>query len=389
MGAWKNIGAVIKREIRLHGRRPVYILGSLGVLSFCTVFFLTFFGSGLPHDVPIGVVDNDQSSVSRMFIRNIDATQLGKTVQFDTFQEARLAMQRGEITSICIIPKGLYADVGSFRRPTFTYYLNGMYFLGGALAYKDILLMINMGNAAAQRKILRLKGVNEDEIMNRIQPLQIDTHQIGNAYTSYNYYISNMMLPGILEMTIVILLIYSIGGELKYGSSRKRLRLAGGSMVNVLLGKSAVYTMLFGALGISLIFVLYGWAHFPLAGSIWNMIPAVLLLVLASEGVGIFIISCLPVPRLALSVGALYSVLSITFAGFTLPIEAMHPAIQGLAQAFPLRHYFLIYTQEVVLGTGFAGWWQEALHLMVFVLLPIPVLIRLKKAFIYQNYPKD
>ena len=160
-------------------------------------------------------------------------------------------------------------------------------------------------------------------------------------------------------------------------------------MVNVLLGKSAVYTMLFGALGISLIFVLYGWAHFPLAGSIWNMIPAVLLLVLASEGVGIFIISCLPVPRLALSVGALYSVLGITFAGFTLPIEAMHPAIQGLAQAFPLRHYFLIYTQEVVLGTGFAGWWQEALHLMVFVFLPIPLLIRLKRAFIYQNYPKD
>lgn len=389
MGAWKNIGAVIKREIRLHGRRPVYILGSLGVLSFCTVFFLTFFGTGLPHDIPIGVVDNDQSSVSRMFIRNIDATQLGKTVQFDTFQEARKAMQRGEITSICIIPKGLYADVGSFRRPTFTYYLNGMYFLGGALAYKDILLMINMGNAAAQRKILRLKGVNEDEIMGRIQPLEIDTHQIGNAYTSYNYYISNMMLPGILEMTIVILLIYSIGGELKYGSSRKRLRMAGGSIVNVLLGKSAVYTMLFGALGISLIFVLYGWAHFPLAGSIWNMIPAVLLLVLASEGIGIFIISCLPVPRLALSVGALYSVLGITFAGFTLPIEAMHPAIQGLAQAFPLRHYFLIYTQEVVLGTGFAGWWQEALHLMMFVFLPLPVLIRLKRAFIYQNYPKD
>lgn len=386
---WKNIRAVITRELEVFKKRPVYFLGSVGVVSFCAVFFLTFLGDGLPHDIPIGVVDEDNSSVSRMFVRNLDATQLGKTVRFDTFPEARLAMQKGEIYAVCILPKGMYSDIGSFRRPTFTYYINGMYFLGGSLAYKDLLTIINLANGAAHRKFLRAKGWDDRKIMNFIKPIEVDTHQIGNAYTSYNYYLSNMMLPAILEMVIVILMIYALGSELKYGTSRHLLRTGGGSIVTVLGGKIIVYTTLFTAIGMSLVFLLYDWLHFPIAGSVWNMFPAMFLLVMASEAVGIFIIGLLPVPRLALSIGALYSVLAISFTGFTLPVEAMPAAIRGLAQAFPLRHYYMIFTDEVILGSGFAAWWPEAIHLFLFQFLPLAVMIRLKKAFIYQNYPKE
>ena len=386
---WKNIRAVIIRELEVFKKRPVYFLGSVGVVSFCAVFFLTFLGDGLPHDIPIGVVDEDNSSISRMFVRHLDATQLGKTVRFDTFPEARLAMQKGEIYAVCILPKGMYSDIGSFRRPTFTYYINGMYFLGGSLAYKDLLTIINLANGAAHRKFLRAKGWDDRKIMNFIKPIEVDTHQIGNAYTSYNYYLSNLMLPAILEMVIVILMIYALGSELKYGTSRHLLRTGGGSIVTVLGGKIIVYTTLFTAIGMSLVFLLYDWLHFPIAGSVWNMFPAMFLLVMASEAVGIFIIGLLPVPRLALSIGALYSVLAISFTGFTLPVEAMPAAIRGLAQAFPLRHYYMIFTDEVILGSGFAAWWPEAIHLFLFQFLPLAVMIRLKRAFIYQNYPKE
>lgn len=386
---WKNIRAVIIRELEVFKKRPVYFLGSVGVVSFCAVFFLTFLGDGLPHDIPIGVVDEDNSSVSRMFVRNLDATQLGKTVRFDTFPEARLAMQKGEIYAVCILPKGMYSDIGSFRRPTFTYYINGMYFLGGSLAYKDLLTIINLANGAAHRKFLRAKGWDDRKIMNFIKPIEVDTHQIGNAYTSYNYYLSNLMLPAILEMVIVILMIYALGSELKYGTSRHLLRTGGGSIVTVLGGKIIVYTTLFTAIGMSLVFLLYDWLHFPIAGSVWNLFPAMFLLVMASEAVGIFIIGLLPVPRLALSIGALYSVLAISLTGFTLPVEAMPAAIRGLAQAFPLRHYYMIFTDEVILGSGFAAWWPEAIHLFLFQFLPLAVMIRLKRAFIYQNYPKE
>ena len=389
MKTWNNIKAVIRRELRIIRQRPIYLLGSIGAITFCTVFFLTFFRDGLPHDLPMGIVDNDDSSLSRNFIQQMDATQLGKVVMFDNFEEAREAMMSGKVTSVCVIPEGMYADVSANRRPVFTYYLNGLYFVGGALAYKNILTMINLTNGAVQRQVLRAKGVNENAIMGRIQPISIDTHQIGNVTTNYGYYLSNMMLPAMLELIIIIVFIYSLGAELKYGTSRHLLKTTDGSMLDALLGKLIVYTVLFSAIGLVLIICLYHWMHFPIAGSIWNMFLAIVLLVLASESMAIFILGCLPVPRLALSVGALYSVLGFSLTGFTLPVEALPPYIQGLAAAFPLRHYFHFYTQEVYFAGGFAGWYPEVIHLLLFLFLPLTVIKRLKGAYVNQNFPTN
>lgn len=388
MNFWQNIGAVVRRELRIMRNRPIYLLGSVVTVAFCAIFFLTFLKQGLPHDLPIGVVDLDNSSLSRNFSRQLDATQLGKVLKYDSFAEAREDMQSGKITAVCVIPAGMYADVQASRRPTFTYYLNGLYFVGGALSYKNILTMINLADGAVQREVLRAKGVNEDAIMGRIQPVNVDVHQIGNQYTNYGYYLTNIFLPGVLALTVVIILIYSLGAELKYGTSRHLLSTAGGSMYNALFGKLVVYTTLFSVIGLILILLMYDWMHFPIKGSIWNMFLAIVLLVLASESVAIFIIGLLPIPRLALSIGALYSVLAFSMSGFTLPVETMPPYIQGLAEAFPLRHYFLFYSREVIFGTGFAGWWQEVIHLLIFLLLPSLVIYRLKGAYVRQNFPK-
>ena len=388
MNFWQNIGAVVRRELRIMRNRPIYLLGSVVTVAFCAIFFLTFLKQGLPHDLPIGIVDLDNSSLSRNFARQLDATQLGMVLKYDSFAEAREDMQSGKITAVCVIPAGMYADVQASRRPTFTYYLNGLYFVGGALSYKNILTMINLADGAVQREVLRAKGVNEDAIMGRIQPVNVDVHQIGNQFTNYGYYLTNIFLPGVLALTVVIILIYSLGAELKYGTSRHLLSTAGGSMYNALFGKLVVYTVLFSVIGLILILLMYDWMHFPIKGSIWNMFLAIVLLVLASESVAIFIIGLLPIPRLALSIGALYSVLAFSMSGFTLPVETMPPYIQGLAEAFPLRHYFLFYSREVIFGTGFAGWWQEVIHLLIFLLLPSLVIYRLKGAYVHQNFPK-
>lgn len=389
MGFRQDILAVARRELRIIRQRPLYLIGSIGVLAFSVVFFLTFFKAGLPSEIPIGVVDCDNSSTSRNFTRQLDATQLGEVVGYDTFAKAREDMIRGRITSVVVLPKGLNDDVQSFRQPRITFYINGLYFIGGALAYKDILTMVNMANGAVQREAYRSRGYGEAQIMGMIQPIQIDTHQIGNAFTHYGYYLNNIFLPGILEMIVIIVLIYSLGAELKFGTSRHLLRTAGNSMRNALAGKLLIWTVLFSALGLILVMLLYGWLHYPMAGSLWNMFLAIVLLVMSSEAVAIFILGLLPVPRLALSIGALYSVMGFSLSGFTLPIETMPPCIRGLAEAFPLRHYYLFFVQEGIFGSGFAGWWKEVVHLLLFLFLPLFVSLRLKRVYILQNFPKD
>lgn len=389
MNNWQRILSVARRELRIIRNRPLYFMGSVGVIAFCAVFFLTFLNQGLPDNIPIGIVDEDRSSTSRNFCLQLDATQLGKVVRYDSFSAAREDMTSGKIAAVCVIPEGMNENIQAFKQPKITFYVNGLYFVSGALAWKDLLTMVNLTNGAVQREILRAKGFNDSQIMGMIRPIDIDTHQIGNVTTNYNYYLTGILLPGILEMIVILVLIYSLGAELKFGTSRHLMDTSGHSIVTALMGKLLVWTIVFTAIGFVIIMLLYHWLHFPISGSIFNMFLAMFLLVIASESAGIFILEMLPVPRLALSVGALYSVLGLSLSGFTLPLEAMPPYIQGLAVMFPLRHYYLFHVQEVIFGAGFAGWWKEIIHLLVFLFVPLAGLSRLKKAYIHQNFPKE
>lgn len=389
MTNWQRIIAVARRELRIIRQRPIYLLGSVGVIAFCAIFFLTFMKDGLPSDVPIGLVDYDYSSTSRNFCQQLDATQLGKVVHYDSFAAAREDMNRGKIAAVCVVPVGMNDDIQANRQPKITFYVNGLYFVSGALAWKDLLQMVNLTNGAVQRQAFRARGYNDSQIMGMIRPVDVDVHQIGNVGTNYNYYLSSVLLPGVLEIIVIIVLIYSLGAELKYGTSRHLLQTSGNSIVTALAGKLLVWTLTFSAIGLILILLLFHRLHFPLAGSIWNMFLGIFLMIFASEAIAIFILEMLPVPRLALSIGALYSVLGFSLSGFTLPIEAMPPYIQGLAAAFPLRHYYLFYVQEAIFGAGFAGWWKQVIYLLIFILLPLIGLVRLKKAYIHQNFPKD
>ena len=389
MNTWQRIHSVARRELRIIRNRPLYLVGSVGVIAFCAIFFLTFLKGGLPDDIPIGLVDEDYSSISRNFCQQLDATQLGEVVHYNSFAAAREDMASGRIAAVCVIPRGMSDDIQASRQPKITFYVNGLYFVSGALAWKDLLTMVNMTNGAVQREYLRAKGYNDSQIMGLIRPVDIDTHQIGNTTTNYNYYLSSVLLPGILEMIVILVLIYSLGAELKYGTSKHLMQTSGGSIVTALTGKLVVWTVVFSAIGFILIMLLYHQLHFPMNGKIFNMFIPMFLMIIASEAIGIFILEMLPVPRLALSVGALYSVLGFSLSGFTLPLEAMPAYIQGWAAAFPLRHYYLFYVQEAIFGAGFAGWWKEVVFLLLFLFVPLPGLNRLKNAYVNQNFPKD
>ena len=385
----KQIWRVIWRELGIIRKRPVYILASVGVLVVNAIFYTTLMKDGLPHDLPIGVVDLDQSSTSRAFAQQLDATQLGEVIYYDDLHLARRDMETGKLTSFVVIPEHFNADIQAQHQPHIGYYVNSLYFVGGALAYKDIMTMVNLVNGAVQREVLRAKGHNEREIRALIQPIVLDQHQIGNPATNYGVYLNGVLLPGILEMIVILITIYAVGTELKYGTSRQLLEMTGGSIEEALLGKLLPYNLIFTVLGVGLELLLFHWFKYPLKGSIGWMFLDMLLMVSASEALGLFIVELFPVLRLAVSVGAIISVLGMSLAGFSLPVEAMPPYVQGFSAIFPLRHYYLIHVQETLWGSGFAGCWKEVVHLLLFLFLPATLMWRLEHAYIYQDYERN
>lgn len=386
---WNNFKATFFRELRQMFSRPIYIFGSVGIIAFCCVFFLTFFNEGLPQRLPIGIVDHDQSSISRRFAREINATQ-GVSVAdyYSSYPEARQALQEGRIYGFLEIPDGLYSDLLAGRRPKVSFYVNSAYLVGGTLSYRQLLTMANLASGAYQREILRAKGLTDRQIMGMIQPILIDQHQIGNTVSSYGIYLVNLLLPGVLELVILMITVFAVGYELKMSTSRQWIDNAGGSVSAAIIGKLLPYTILFTLLGLCGNILLFRVMHYPINGCLGNMMLGTVLFVIATQAVGLFMIGLFPVLRDGVCFAALYGVLAFSFAGFTFPVESMPAWIQGLATLFPLRHYFLWYSKEAIFATGFAGWWPQAVALLIMILAPMTVYRRLRGAMINMDYPK-
>ena len=203
-----------------------------------------------------------------------------------------------------------------------------------------------LAGAAVGLQTGQAKGYTEAQIMGQLQPIVIDTHPIGNPWLNYSVYLNNTVLPGIIQLMVFLVTVFSIGTEIKYSTSRKWLDMGGNSIAVSLLGKLLPQTAIFTVVGFMYCAVLYGINSFPLNSGWFPMLLAMFLLIISSQAVGVFMIGVLPTPRLGLSFASLFGMISFSIVGFSFPVQGMDPTLQALARLFPLRHYFLIYVER-------------------------------------------
>lgn len=384
----QNIWRVLVRELRMMFARPLYLFASVGVMLLSTFFFLTLMKGGAAEKMPMAVVDQDQTTISRRLIHEMQATpSVDIQLITNSYSEARDAMQKGKIYGIFVIREGFYRDLVSFKRPQIDFYVTNAYTVGGNTAYKQMLTMANLVSGAFQREVLRKKGMTDDVIMHRIQPIALEGHMVANPWGNYSIYLVSTILPGILGLVCIMLTIFAIGFELKARTSHAWLRAAGGNYTIAMIGKLIPYTLIYLILGVGCHLILYRFVGFPVYGSTWRLMFGLLLYILAMEALGITMIGLLPTLRDALSIGALYSMLGFSLSGFTYPQMAMLPPVKALSYLEPLRHYYLIYVNEALMAAPVENSLPNALALTLFMLAALCVAPRLHRALVYWNYP--
>ena len=70
----------VVREIKLLLEHPIYILSMVVLPLFVTLFFTSLMEEGQPEDMPIGVVDLDNTSATRKLTRMLDSFQASRVV---------------------------------------------------------------------------------------------------------------------------------------------------------------------------------------------------------------------------------------------------------------------------------------------------------------------
>ncbi len=378
---------IARRELRRMASKPIYWFCMIAAPLFCFVFFTSLMAEGLPTDMPLGLVDNDNTTTSRSLARNLDAFEMTSIKeQYANVTEAREAVQRGDIYGFYYIPKGTTRKAQRQELPVVSFYTNYSYLVAGSLLYRDMRTMSELASGAASRTVLYAKGATERQAMAFLQPIVIDSHAINNPWLNYNVYLSNVILPGLLMLFIFMVTVFSIGTEVKHNTVHDWLIMARGSMFHALAGKLLPQTLIFFLIGIAFAIGLYGVLHFPCHCGVPTMLLVMFLGIIGAQGLGVFMFAMLPTLRMSLSFASLWGVISFSICGMSYPVMAMHPTLQGLSLLFPLRHYFLLYVNCALDGYPLMNATPYVVGLLLFAMLPLLLLRRLKKMLLVVPY---
>ena len=80
MTVLKRILNISLREIKILVTNPMYFLFMVSAPIIVVLFFTTFLRDGQPVDMPVGVVDQDNTTTTRRLVRMLDAFQTSKVV---------------------------------------------------------------------------------------------------------------------------------------------------------------------------------------------------------------------------------------------------------------------------------------------------------------------
>jgi ABC-2 type transport system permease protein len=350
-------------------------------------FFTSMLDEGQPQELPVAVVDLDNTSTSRNLIRRLDAFQTSRVVaHYPSVSEARRAIQQNKIYGFLYIPKGTTAKLMASRQPKISFYYSMTTLSSGSLIYRDMKTVATLGSAGVGQATMRAKGFTDGQIKTFLQPVVIDLHQVNNATTDYNVYLSTVMVPGVMMLFIFLITTYAIGTELKFNHSKELMAMAGNHISVALVGKLLPHTLVWLTLVFGYSYYVFGMLEFPHPGGVGMIVLLNVLMVMAAQGFGIFAFGLLPSLRMSMSISSLWAVLSVSMCGAAFPVMGMDAPLQALANLFPLRHYYMLY--QICVFNGFPlldAWWHVA-ALVAFGLLPIMVAGKIKNAMLTYVY---
>lgn len=373
----KDFFRTVVRELRSWTRNPLYFIAMVLLPALIIWYFAAMMEAGLPKDLPVGVVDQDNTSTTRALIRRLDGMQTSRVAgYFNTVTEARQAMQKDSIYGFIHFPKGTTDALLSQRQPKIGFYYTLTSIMAGSLVMRDMKTVSMLGSAAVGQATMQAKGFTPQQTMTFLQPIALDVHMIGNPWVNYNYYLSTMLVPACLMLLFFLITAYSLGMELK----RKD------GFAPSLPGKMLPYTVVFLSTMYLHEFYLFGYLGVPHPGGTGMILLLGLLAVLAAQGFAVFIFGLMPSMRLSMSVCSLWGVLSFSMVGTAFPVMSMDAALQMLANIFPMRHYFQIYTTCVFGGHSIDHAWFSVMALTIFAALPLLVWPRMHTIFTKYEY---
>ena len=377
----------MQREWRRITSTPPYWLLLTVLPAISTLLFTTIFLHGTPNKLPIALLDQDNTSLSRSFIQMIDATpEIEIHCTVNDMLAGIQAIREGKVDAIVLIPQDFEQKIYALSPTSIEAYISGINILKNGLISKGLLTTTTTFSTGIALKTLQAKGLSQQQALAQAMSIGFNKHLLFNPYTNYDYYLSPLLMPMMLIIFAMLATIYAIGSELRYATAHEWLKTAQGSLSNALAGKLLPIYAAMCFWGVVTFFTLFYIVGVPLRGSLWLLIIGSGVVTMAYMGISLVIITLTANMRLAMSLGGGYTVMSFSFCGLTFPAMAMHQSIQYLTHLFPFTYFAEIVVDQAIRGTPVAYSINQLAWMTIFLLPPLLLIPRLKRVLTSDRY---
>ena len=326
------------------------------------------------REVPVVVIDNSHSQMSREFIRKCNASPDVKVVCYaDDIDEAKMLVGRNVAKAVYYIPTDFQSRIYRLQQSTVSVYCDMSLMLAYKAAYQTAVAVSQEMNSEIQVKLSGKYTKREEQI--QAKPLDVGGGAIFSPAGGYGSFV----LPAVLMLIIQQTLVLGIG--LSAGTARETNRFQDlvpiqrhyHGTFRIVLGKSLCYLMIYILMGTWLTVIVPRLFHFPCLAHWQDLLAVMIPYTLACIFFGITV-SCLVRYRENVMLLMVFVSVPLLFlSGASWPQSDIPGFWQGVSWLFPstfgIRAYIRLNTMGGTLGDVLTEYHALWLHVLIYFVI--------------------
>ncbi len=343
MSIFHNLSETIQDMCYIWRYEMKQVLRDEGVLIFFVIVPLVYpllyswiYNNEVVRNVPVVVIDDDHSSLSRQFIRECDASpDVSITYHASDMDEAQMLMSRQIVRAVYWIPSDFSERLLRMEQAHVSVYCDMSLMLAYKAAYQTAVNVSQHMNTELQIKLTGNYTEREDQIL--VRPLDYDDVPVFNPSGGYGSFI----LPGVLVLILQQTLVLGIG--LAAGTARERSRFGDlipmerpyRGVLRIVFGKALCYFMIYCVAGAWLTVIVPRLFSFPTLVRWEHLLTFMFPYILACVFFGM-VISCMVRYRENVMLLVIFISVPLLFmTGLSWPQSNIPGAWQAVAWLFP------------------------------------------------------
>ena len=369
MKAMQGIIAVFFRELKLIGEDHSLLL----TLLIAPLLYLFFYGSIYAYKdeekVKLVIVDDDQTSLSRLLAQQIDNLQMVDVIMEPSIDLAQNLMYNGGCQGYLYIDKGLEKKVLSLQQGNVVLAVNAGRFLPSSDLIASVTKICLAVSAGVRMQYFEMKGLTETTSLKEAVPVNLDYHPMFNESSSYGAFLLPGLLMLILQQTLLLGLAESVSAERMKKTLAEWFSFTNNNILHGIIGKGFFYFFLFASYALFVLTINFSVFHLTLQGNIATIALLITVFLLTLIPMAMWIGSFFKSQLLCLQILAFSSYPIFLITGYAWPFRMLPVFIQVISSLLPTTPFMRAYISVTQQGGTLSDNIVNVFHMLALLIL--------------------